>query len=300
MEQALWTTTGLIDATGGCLVCGDARRSFSRICIDSRAISPEDLFVAIVGENHDGHRFIPDVIGAGVRGMMVNDSDTESCKQHKDKGIDCNAVKDTKRALGDLAACRRNRSQVSVIAITGSNGKTTTKDMMTSVVSRRFRTLSTRGNFNNDIGLPLTLFGLRPDHEWAVLELGTNHPGEIERLAEICRPDIGVITNIGPAHLEGLGSVEGVMHAKGELLNKIQSNGTAVLNGDDANVRRLGKIAPVPVIYYGLSEQGAVRAEALKEKKAGTSFVLKLPSEQADIVLPVPGRFMALIFRMPK
>jgi UDP-N-acetylmuramoyl-tripeptide--D-alanyl-D-alanine ligase len=292
MKQTPWTTSEVIDATGGRLVFGDKRLSFSQICIDSRKISAGDLFVAIVGENHDGHRFISDVIGSGVRGILVNDLDTESWEQHKGKGVVCIAVRNTKRALGDLAACLRKQSPVSVIAITGSNGKTTTKEMTTSVVAGRFRTLSTRGNFNNDIGLPLTLFDLRPEHEWAVLELGTNHPGEIERLAEICRPDIGVITNIGPAHLEGLGSVEGVMHAKGELLNNIQPNGTAVLNADDPNVRRLGKTAQVPVIYYGLSEQSAVRAKTLKEKKAGTSFVLKLPSEQIDIDLPVAGGFM--------
>lgn len=292
MAPTPWTTSELVNATGGRLVCGDMTRSFSRIHIDSRHIAADDFFVAIKGENHDGHDFVADVIAAGVRGVMVSEPGSECCKPYHDKGIVCIAVKDTKRALGDLAADLRKRSQVSVIAITGSNGKTTTKEMTASVVSGRFPTLSTQGNFNNDIGLPLTLFELRPEHKWAVLELGTNHPGEIQRLSEICRPDIGVITNIGPAHLEGLGSIEGVMHAKGELLNSIRPGGTCVLNADDANVRRLGENAQAAVFYYGFSGQSTVRAKDVIETKAGTSFILTLPSEQIDIDLPIPGRFM--------
>ena len=154
-------------------------------------------------------------------------------------GITCVTVNDTGKALGDLAAFNRKRTHVSVIAITGSNGKTSTRNMTTGVVSRRFCTLSTQGNLNNEIGLPLTLLNLNRHHQWAVLELGMNRPGEIERLAQICLPDLGVITNIGPAHLEGLGSLDAVMRAKGELLGKIKPEGTAVLNADDPRLLKL-------------------------------------------------------------
>jgi UDP-N-acetylmuramoyl-tripeptide--D-alanyl-D-alanine ligase len=201
-------------------------------------------------------------------------------------------VKDTTRALGDLAGFNRQRAGVSVVAITGSNGKTSTKEMTTAVVSRRYRTLSTSGNLNNEIGLPLTLLKLEPLHRWAVLELGMNHAGEIRRLAEICRPDVGIITNIGRAHLEGLGSLDGVMRAKGELLEKIKPGGTAVLNADDPRVLELAKKTALGVTFFGLSDNAAVRALAVKSAPATVRFRLILPAEEIGITLAATGRFM--------
>jgi UDP-N-acetylmuramoyl-tripeptide--D-alanyl-D-alanine ligase len=202
------------------------------------------------------------------------------------------AVANTTRALGDMAAYHRGRNGASVVAITGSNGKTTTRQMTAAVVSRRYRTLSTRKNFNNDIGLPLTLLDLSPEHRWAVVEMGMNAPGEIRRLAEIGRPDIGVITNIAPAHLEGVGSIDGVMKAKGELLPGIAAEGSAVLNADDPRVLQLAARTDRRVLLYGLSPTAAVRAVDAAPTALGSRFTLVLPDAEITVALKTPGTFM--------
>jgi UDP-N-acetylmuramoyl-tripeptide--D-alanyl-D-alanine ligase len=209
-----------------------------------------------------------------------------------EENVVCIVVDDTIDALGLLAAYHRNRNNVSVVAITGSNGKTTTRQMTAAVVSQRFPTLSTRKNFNNNIGLPLTLLELRPDHRWAVVELGMNAPGEIAALAGICRPNIGVITNVAPAHLEGVGSIEGVMHAKGELLGKIDSDGTAVLNADDPLVLRLAQKSNREVLLFGVAAQADIRAEVIDASARDSRFDLVLPGDRERIILKIPGAFM--------
>ncbi|CAB1081543.1 UDP-N-acetylmuramoyl-tripeptide--D-alanyl-D-alanine ligase (EC [Olavius algarvensis Delta 1 endosymbiont] len=289
-----WTTADLIAATSGQLVCGDLKRSFSGAFIDSRNASADGVFVAIAGETHDGHTFLPQVVDQGGRGLIV---DRKKIGQlpHADwqtMGVACIAVADTTRALGDMAAFNRRRSGVSVVGITGSNGKTTTRQFTAAVVSQQYRMLATAGNFNNEIGLPLTLLGLASVHQWAVLELGTNFPGEIARLTDICSPDIGVITNIGKAHLEGLGSIEGVAREKGSLLNGIRPDGKAVLNADDPRVLQLARRARNEVVLYGLSADAAVRAGDVYENQTGVSFVLSLPGASSSIRLNSPGRFM--------
>ncbi|MGD9305666.1 MAG: UDP-N-acetylmuramoyl-tripeptide--D-alanyl-D-alanine ligase, partial [Desulfobacterales bacterium] len=219
-----WTTREILEATGGVLLCGDLDRQFGGISIDSRNITPTDVFVAIVGDVHDGHGFAKEVIERGIQGVVINKSKAAELPVSKwcDRNIACAAVEDTTYALGDLAAFHRKRMPASIIAITGSNGKTTTRKLTAGVVASQFKTLSTRGNYNNDIGLPLTLLRMHAAHTWAVVELGTNSPGEIARLAEICTPDIGVITNIGPAHLEKLGTLDGVLREKGDLLKQLK------------------------------------------------------------------------------
>ena len=255
-ETIPWTTAEILEATGGDFLSGDIKYSFSSISINSRRISADDLFVAIQGNVHDGHSFCADVIKQGVLGLLIQKDKTGDLPitELERKGIVCVAVNNTTKALGDLAAYNRKRSNVSVIAITGSNGKTTTKDMTAAVVARRFNTLSTSGSFNNEIGLPLTLLKLDYRHQWSVLELGMNSPGEIARLSEICLPDVGVIINIGPAHLEGFESIDGVMHAKGELLEKIKHGGTAVLNADDPKILQLAGKTSKNVLFFGLSK----------------------------------------------
>ncbi len=289
-----WTTSEILEASKGILLFENGDITFSDVSIDSRKISINDLFVAIKGNVHDGHDFIEDVIAKGTRGLMINKNRTDELPGNKwnQKRLVCIAVDDTTKALGDLASFNRKRSNISVVAITGSNGKTTTREMITSIIARRFNTLSSIGNFNNEFGLPLTLLRLSQQHQWAVLELGTNNPGEIGKLADICLPDIGVITNIGPAHLEGLGSLEGVMNAKGELLEKIKPTGTAVLNADDPMVLRLAIKTSKNVLLFGLSKDAMIRASKIKEKGIGTSFSLKLESESISIDLDIPGRFM--------
>ncbi|UCD32958.1 MAG: UDP-N-acetylmuramoyl-L-alanyl-D-glutamate--2,6-diaminopimelate ligase, partial [Desulfobacterales bacterium] len=289
-----WTTREILEATGGELICGDESHSFSNISIDSRKILTDELFVAIQGDVHDGHRFVDDVLDYGVKGCLIskNRVDRLSGKQGIDGDVVCVGVKNTTKALGDLAAFNRRRTSVSVVGITGSNGKTSTRRMTAGVVSSRFCTLSTRGNLNNEIGLPLMLLKLSHDHEWAVLEMGMNRPGEIARLAEICSPDIGVITNIGPAHLEGLGSLDAVMKAKGELLGKIKPSGTAVLNADDPRVLHLASDVSVNVLLYGFSEKADIRSQAVNEHGEGTSFTLLLPTAGIYIELKTPAGFM--------
>ena len=289
-----WTAEEIMEATGGELLCGDLRRSFSGVSIDSRNISADNVFVAITGEIHDGHAFSSTVIDQGVRGLVVSrrkavQMPLPAWKKNK---IACIAVEDTTRALGDMAAFNRLRSHASVVAITGSNGKTTTRRMTTMILERQYNTLTAIGNFNNDIGLPLTLLGLSSDHQWAVLELGTNNPGEIARLAEICSPDIGVLTNIGPAHLEGLGSIEGVMQEKGDLLKNLAPSAKAILNADDPRVIQLAAKTKADVIFYGLSHEATIRAEDVDETKDTISFKLLFAGESIPVHLNTPGRFM--------
>ena len=289
-----WKAAEILGATKGILLSGEIDRFFLDISIDSRNISAGDFFVAIKGAVHDGHNFANDLIKNGISGVLINKNNIKClpCLEWVKKGVVCIAVDDTTKALGDLAAFNRKRSEISVAAITGSNGKTTTREMTSSILSRRFCVLSTRGNFNNEIGLPLTLFRLKRCHKWAVLELGMNSPGEIGRLANICSPDIGVITNIGPAHLEGLGSIEAVMNAKGELLGEIEPVGTAVLNADDPYIMQLAKRTSKNIFFYGLSEKADVKADSIKRIGQKISFILVLPEEKISISFGAAGNFM--------
>jgi MurE/MurF fusion protein len=289
-----WTTAEILEATGGDLLSGDLEHSFSGVSIDSRSISVDKLFVAIKGDTHDGHSFTGDVIERGVSGLLIDRTKTHTMpgKDSIENGIVCITVNDTIRALGDLAAFHRKRSNASVVAITGSNGKTSTRKMTAGVVSKRFSTLSTSGNLNNHIGLPLTLLNLNPTHSWAVVELGMNSPGEIKRLAEICSPDIGVITNIGPAHLEGLGSLDAVMQAKGELLEEIKPGGTAALNADDPRLLQLADHTSRNVLFFGHSKNARISARSVKKTGSGLSFTLVLPEESITVDLKTPAAFM--------
>ena len=293
-NRILWTTADILEATGGELICGDLNYGFSGISIDSRSILANELFVAIKGEVHDGHSFAEDVIRQGISGLVIDKEKVNDLSVHewKKNKLICLAVNNTTKALGDLASFHRKRANVPVVAITGSNGKTTTREMTAAVVGQRFATLSSRGNFNNEIGLPLTLLKLNHGHKWAVVELGMNAPGEIARLGEICMPDIGVITNIGPAHLKGVGSIEGVMHAKGELLDKIKAGGTAVLNADDHRVLHLAGKTSANVIFFGIADEATIRAESFIETDRGISFALVLPEETISIDLKTHGTFM--------
>jgi UDP-N-acetylmuramoyl-tripeptide--D-alanyl-D-alanine ligase len=289
-----WKTSDILDATGGDLVTGSGDGMFSGISIDSRSIAPGELFVAIVGEVHDGHTFANSVVKKGVRGVLVEKGKSEGLmlEDPAARGTVVVTVADTTRALGDLASFNRGRTPLTVIALTGSNGKTSTRTMLTHIVGRKYETLATMGNFNNEIGLPLTLLRLEKTHTLAVLELGMNRPGEIRRLADICRPDIGIITNVAPAHLERLGSIEGILRAKGELLEGLNSNGRTILNADDPHVASLAENASGEVLLFGLSDQAVVRASHVREQGHQLSFHLEVPGETIEVTLNTPGRFM--------
>ena len=234
------------------------------------------------------------VVDRGGRGVVAaaDAMDALPLSRWGDAGVACLEVADTTQALGDMAAFHRVRCAVPVVAVTGSNGKTTTRALTAAVLAQAFCTWATQGNFNNQIGVPLTLLGLCPDHQWAVVEMGMNHPGEIQRLAAICAPRIGVITNVAPAHLEGLGSVEAVMAAKGELLEQIEDGGVAVLHADDPWSRRLAQRHGGRRILFGFGPDAEIRATDVRTGSGGTRFVLHLPGGRITVRLGIPGRFM--------
>lgn len=294
MTPYAWTTTQILAATRGRLVAGEPDMRFAGIGIDSRSIAPDDLFVAITGPVHDGHRFVADVLDRGVRGVVGAEAQVSHLPVSRmvaDQMM-CVAVDDTTRALGELARFNRRRAGLKVLAITGSNGKTSTRMLAEGVLSGKYTTLGTRGNNNNHIGLPLTLFRLSPDHGAAVLELGMNHAGEIARLGRICEPDVGVITNVGLAHLEGLGSIENVALAKAELLHSIRPGGTAVLNADDPRVAALAEDLECRVVTFGTSPGATVRADDIHRTDAGLGFELTTPSGRVSVTLATPVRAM--------
>ena len=290
-----WSVADCLAATSGRLLGGSDHHRFSAVAIDSRTIAADQLYVAIKGDIHDGHQFSAAVVEKGVRGLIISEAKAKDLawQQWHRNGVACIAVEDTTRALGDLAQYHRRRSAVSVVAITGSNGKTTTRELTAAVVRQRYQTLSTKKNYNNQIGLPLTLLEIEPHHQWVVVELGMNAPGEIDRLAEICMPDVGMITNIGPAHLEGVGSIEGVMHAKGELLGRIHPEGMAILNADDRRLQYLIETMSVPaLLLYGNAETATIRASNIVATPQKTQFDLMFPEETIPVHLNIPGAFM--------
>ncbi len=289
-----WMTRDILSATGGRRLFGDPQTVFDGIGIDSRRLPEGALFIAIRGENHDGHTFLADVVARGGRGLLIKEGAVEegALAAWKVRGVVCIAVADTLRALGDIAAFHRRRMPARIVALTGSNGKTTTRAMTAAILRRHGPTLATRGNLNNEIGLPLTLLQLQEAHVLGVVEMGMNHPGEIDRMARMAAPDIGMIINVAPAHLEGLHSVEGVMHAKGELLPHIHPAGKAILNGDDAHCRQLAQTCPVASVLFGFSPEAQVRAADMVSGPRGWQFLLQLPSGEIPVQLQVPGRFM--------
>jgi len=257
----------VVRATGAELLrCGPSVEIQS-VSTDTRSLEPGALFVALRGARFDGHQFLAEAVGKGARALMVGDRSWAERIGRPDIAVF--AVKDPLRALGDLAQHLRKRNRPVVIAITGSNGKTTTKEMTFEILAAEYgsdKVLKNAGNENNLIGVPLTLLRLA-EEKVAVVELGTSGPGEIARLAEISDPDVGVITNVGSAHLEGLGSIEGVARAKGELLRGMRPGTTAILNAEDGRVRALGESFPGRVVLFGdgaeIRAEGGVREVAL-------------------------------------
>lgn len=213
-------------------------KSFSSVGIDSRSIKKSQIFFAIKGENQDGHKYIEDVIAKGVKAIVVSTSKFNSFKE-KYKDVLFIGVKDTTKSLGELAAGHLRKFNIPVLCIGGANGKTTTKDLIAAVLGKKYNVLSTEGNFNNHIGLPLTLLKLAKSHQFCVLEVGTNHFGEIKYLCEICRPNFGLVTNIGKEHLEFFKNEKGVAKAEFELYDYIvkNNNGFCFYNLDDKFIR---------------------------------------------------------------
>ncbi len=282
-----WTWAEIAAATGAALPAAAAGRIES-VSTDSRRLPPGALFVALRGPHHDGHDHAAAALRHGAAAVLVERVPT---------GVDPTRallVSDTLRALGDLAASTRRRQPLRVAAITGSNGKTTTKEMVAAICAQasfvppRRAVLKTHGNENNLVGLPLTLLRLTGDEAVAVLEMGMNAPGEIARLAEIAAPDVGVITNIGPAHLEGLGDIAGVAAAKGELFAGMSSDAVAAVNMEDAWVVRVAEAFPGRRVEFGAGRE--VAAHAVRDTGFdGLGFDLAVAGRTAPVRLPLSG-----------
>ncbi len=268
----------------GELTGGDCE--FRGVSTDSRRLESGQLFFALVGPRFDGHEFLGDAADRGAAGAVVSRKSSES--------LPCIRVPDTLRALGELSADWRARFRIPVIGITGSAGKTTVKEMTAAILSESRVTLVTRGNLNNEIGVPLTLFGLNSRHRAAVIEMGANHQGEIARLTAMAKPSIGVVTMAGDAHLEGFGSVEGIARGKGELFQGLPEEGVAVINADDCYAAFWRKTTGAGrVVYFGLGPGADYTARNLRVDAGGgaqVSFRLLCPLGEAQVSVPLAGR----------
>ncbi len=290
-----WSLQEIIEATEGFCSEVSEQECFSSIGTDSRSIEPGGVFVALIGERHDGHRFAESAVERGARALVLQKGSVrpEALDGWRKRGIRCILVSDTLKALGDLAAFHRRRLKaLRVAAITGSNGKTSTKNLTAAVLlQQQVPVVSTQGNFNNLIGVPLTLFRIDADHRWAVIEMGMNRFGEIDRLGQIASPDIGVITNVAPAHLEGLGTIEGVAQAKAELIPHVRR--TMVLNADDPLVRSMKERVVGESLFFGEDRRADVRAEDIETDPAGSRFRLMLPGcDGVPVRLQLSGKAM--------
>ncbi len=257
-------------------------RDFEGISIDSRTLKDGELFVALQGPNFDGRDYVGEIHDKGAAGAVVATLTDDEIAQI--------AVADTRLALGELGAQWRRRLSTVVVGITGSNGKTTLKELTAACLSQAASTLATQGNLNNDIGMPLMLTRIDATHRFAVLEMGANHAGEIAYLTSLARPDVVVITNAAAAHLEGFGTIEGVARAKGEILCNGQRPELAILNADDDYFEFwLSLVADIKVVSFGLDAAADVRAEKIKDHAAATRFRLHLPDDAVDITLAIAG-----------
>jgi UDP-N-acetylmuramoyl-tripeptide--D-alanyl-D-alanine ligase len=261
---------GIIKATAGKLLCGRSSQLISGYSIDSRTLKKGEAFIAIKGDKFDGHDFISAALKKGAACVIFS----VMAKAQKTRGAAFIQVKDTQKAMADIARALRVKYGLPVIAITGSAGKTTVKEMLAWVLSGKYNVLKNEGTKNNHIGMPLTLCGLNKDHEIAVLELGTNHFGEIKYLAEICLPDAGVITNIGPAHLEHFHDLAGVAKEKYSLIESLRGAQLAVLNADDAALsKKLSSRKPF-TLGFGVRNPADFLASGIRVSASGTEFCI--------------------------
>jgi UDP-N-acetylmuramoyl-tripeptide--D-alanyl-D-alanine ligase len=283
----MFTIPDIALATAGRII-GSAAGEVDGISTDSRSAAPGQLFVPLRGERFDGHSYIHEVTEKGVTTILAEE---KWLKTHTvSDSLTCIAVKNSLSAFGDLAAEWRRRFDIPVIGVTGSNGKTTVKEMLATILELTGPGLKTSGNLNNLIGLPQMLFQLRPEHRWAVLEMGMSAPGEIERLAAIAAPRVGIVLNAMSAHLQTMGSVDAIANAKGELLHKICDGGLAVVNADDSRVASLSQNASARRISFGI-DRGEVRARDIEPMGIdGQKFLLCTPQGEVIVHLKACGR----------
>jgi UDP-N-acetylmuramoyl-tripeptide--D-alanyl-D-alanine ligase len=272
---------------GGSLSSGDGTVLVDKASTDSRTIKGGELFVALRGENFDGHNFVEAVATIGAAGAIVDCA----WEGRVPENFALIRAKDTLLAYQQLAANYRKSLTLRVVAITGSNGKTSTKDFAAAVLSRRFRVTKTQGNFNNHVGLPRTVLEATSQDEVAVWEIGMNHPGEVAALAKVAAPDVGIITNIGVAHIEFMGSREKIAQEKGALAEAVGAEGTVILNADDPFTKGIADRARGKVILAGITS-GSIRASEINQSGSGTDFTILEDAHRCRAQLPGPGLHM--------
>ena len=282
-----YTVREICAAVGGTLLQGEGSALITGVTTDSRAVSAGQLFIPLTGERFDGHAYIGSALSSGAAGCL-----TARTPETLLPGKLYVQVADTRLALKALAAWYRSRFTLPVVQITGSAGKTTTKEMVAAVLSRRYDTLKTQANFNNDIGTPLTLLGLAPQHQAAVIETGMNHFGEIRYLGEMVRPDIAVITNVGDAHIENLGNTrQGILRAKCEIFQHLSPDGIAVLNGDDPLLNTVA--LPQTILRCGRGENCNVRVTDVDDRGIeGIACTVTTARASYRLTAASPGSFM--------
>jgi UDP-N-acetylmuramoyl-tripeptide--D-alanyl-D-alanine ligase len=281
------TADDLVRLTGGRLLAR-SERPIRGAAVDSRRVAPGQVFVALPGERTDGHAFVAEAVRRGAAALLVTRPVSDPAALGD---VTIVRVADGIAALGAVAAGWRQRFELLVVGVTGSIAKTSTKEAVAAVLGRRFRTLRNEGNQNNEIGLPMTVLRIGPEHEAAVFEMGMYSGGEIAELARIARPRIGVVTAVLPVHLARIGSLEAIEAAKGELLEALPRDGTAVLNADDRIVREMGRRTVARSLTYGFDEAADVSAERVESSGLdGMRFVLRVERERQPVTIPTLGR----------
>ena len=272
---------------GAKLENGNPNTLIETVSTDSRTIQPGQLFVALRGDNFNGHNFVEAVAKSGAAGAIVD----QGWRGNVAKPFALLRAPDSLRAYQDLAANYRKSLPLKVVAITGSNGKTSTKDFTAAVLARKFRVTKTEGNFNNHVGLPRTILESTPDDQIGVWEIGMNHPGEIAPLAKIARPDAAIITNIGVAHIEFMGTRESIADEKGTLAEAVAPEGWVILNADDPFSGRIAPRIKARVILTGTTS-GSIRAAEISQSATGSDFTIWEGAHRCRAQLPVPGLHM--------
>jgi UDP-N-acetylmuramoyl-tripeptide--D-alanyl-D-alanine ligase len=285
--MAKFTLAEICLATGGKLISGNAQdvQEFSGVCTDSRKINPSELFIALTGDQFDGHQFVAQVINKGAGGVLVS----HRVAVPPAATVAVILCTDTLQALQDIAAYHRQRFAIPVLAITGSNGKTTTKDMIAALLGTRLHVLKTQANFNNEIGLPQTLLSLTAEHEVAVVEMGMRGLGQVTALAQIACPTAGIVTTVGETHLELLGSLENIAAAKAELVEAIPAGGFVVLNADNPYVAAMASKARCVVITFGIHKASDLHGENIRNLADGVAFDCCYQGKRFTVRVPALG-----------
>ncbi len=279
----------ILKATGGTVISGAIDKIFRGVSTDTRQIYSGNLFIPLKGEKFDGHDFIADAVKTGAAGFLVQKGSEDKIPPRLEDALII-SVGDTLKALGDIANFWRRHCEATIVAITGSSGKTTTKEMIATISGLTKNVSKARGNFNNLIGLPLSILQINEGHQIAILEMGTNAPGEIGRLTRIAEPDIGLVTNIGPAHLEGLKSLDMVREEKVDLFRNMAETGIAIINLDDKNLLISNAEWKGKKVTFGLSKNADVSANKIKTwGREGVSFTIKIGEFRQDIKMSIVG-----------